>query len=155
MIKNLRVLLDTNIVLDFVMKRKEWESSAYEIMQLASKKLIIPCITANSFTDIFFILSRKIGEVEAKKYMFNVVIVFFEIIDITANDCINSLNLKISDVEDALQVICAQKNKIKYIITRDEKFINVTNNKEFEKISIKLLKPKEFLQKFNNNSFPS
>ena len=54
----MRVLLDTNIILDVLQKREPWFEDGKKIFLAIAKKEIIGCVTAKEIADIHF-FSRK------------------------------------------------------------------------------------------------
>ena len=107
----MRILLDTNIILDFFLSREPNYKASEKIFELICKEKIQAFTTANSITDIYYISVKKLGEVTTKdaiRNLFNLV----SIIDVDGYDCINALDLPFSDFEDALIVVCANKRNI-------------------------------------------
>ncbi|MCL1815987.1 MAG: PIN domain-containing protein [Clostridiales bacterium] len=117
------VVFDNNIVLDALLERKPFYA--------VSERLLMACasehsgyLTANSLTDIFYVLSKHIGAVKAKQAT-KKLIELFTIISVDWEDCLNALELPLNDFEDALIIACAKKTGIDYIVTRDNKFLDV------------------------------
>ena len=51
----MRVLLDTNVVIDWLLEREPWLSEALTFWQRVDAKQILCFITATTITDIFYI----------------------------------------------------------------------------------------------------
>ncbi len=64
----------------------------------------------------------------------------FQVAGVDKVDCLNALGLDMSDYEDALVSVCAQKVKADYVLTR--------NTKDYEASPVPALTPDEFLTKF-------
>jgi len=92
-------------------------------------------ITASSVTDIYFLLCKAIGYDSSIKAIMNLLDVF-EIISVTKSDCVNALKSPIKDYEDSLVAVCANKENLNFIITRDVEFLKLPN----------AITPKEFLR---------
>ncbi len=134
----MKVLLDTNIILDIILQRQPFFEPAIEILQLADTKKIEAYITSNSITDIFYVLKKYFKSIEDRKAAVKHILNMIEIISVTKTDIFKSFELEYSDFEDALQTQCAKKVKANYIVTR--------NKKDFKDQSIKVVTSEEFLQ---------
>ena len=129
------VVVDNNIVLDVLLERKPFYSDAAQLLT-ACVSNHTGCLTANSLTDIFYVLSKYIGAAKAKQSIKKLT-GLFEIISVTEADCINALELPMDDFEDALIASCAKKAGAEYIISRDADFTRVS--------PIQVIHPSEFL----------
>jgi len=130
------VVVDNNIVLDALLERKPFYSDAAQLLT-ACLSGHTGCLTANSLTDIFYVLSKYIGAVKAKQSVKKLT-ELFEIISVTEADCINALELPMDDFEDALIASCAKKAGAEYIISRDADFKRSAS-------PIRIISPSEFL----------
>jgi predicted nucleic acid-binding protein len=130
------ILLDTNVVLDSLIKRKLFYKEADEILLRAVKKEIDCIISANSLTDIFYFCSKEKSVLEARSEL-NYLLDHFAVAAIDGEDCKSAMKLPIADFEDALIIQCAIKYKVDCIITRD---IELHKNG-----LVKALPPEEFL----------
>ena len=134
----MKILVDTNVILDFFLSREPYDKSAKEIFKLNYEEEIEVFTTASSITDIFFISEKKIGNEKARQAIHDL-LAMLEIIEVDGIDCRNALKLAIPDFEDALVIVCADKVNIDFIVTRDEEFLKVQN----------AIAPDEFLKKIN------
>ena len=64
------------------------------------------------------------------------------VLSVDGHDCMNAINSPIRDFEDALAVVCAEKEELNYIITNDKNFLNETV------ISVSTISPVDFLLRF-------
>ena len=60
----MRVLLDTNILLDIVEKREPYFSDSYQIFMKSAERKIEAIIGANSVTDIYYVARRNCKNAE-------------------------------------------------------------------------------------------
>jgi predicted nucleic acid-binding protein len=51
-----RVLVDTNILLDFLLQREPFFQDAELLFDAIDRGLVIGCVTATTLTDIFYIV---------------------------------------------------------------------------------------------------
>jgi len=120
----MKILIDTNIILDVFLSREPNMKSAEKIFEMVYNEEIEGFVTANSITDIYYITAKRLGDIptrEALRNLFNLL----GIISVDSDDCVDALNLPIPDFEDALVIVCADKIDIDYIITNDQGFLSV------------------------------
>lgn len=118
----MNVVVDNNVIISALKPDAQFESESQRILQLASEKKINGYVSANSLTDIFYVL-RKVHGTEKAKVMLQKLVLILDIIGIEPTDCIDALNLPMKDFEDAMVAVCAKKIKADFIVTRDENFI--------------------------------
>ena len=135
----IKILLDTNIVLDFIVKRDLYYDDAKIIFDNIVNNNIAAYIVVNIVTDIYYIIRKNIVNCEERKDLIKELINILNIIELNKNDIVKALNFNIKDFEDAIQYQCAIKNKVDYLVTRNEKDYENCN-------SVKIINPKNFLQ---------
>ncbi len=135
-----KVFLDANILLDFTLKRDNYDISK-KIVELAVNGQIRALITPSIVHIVGYWLSKAYGNSKAKDILLTLLTDVY-VIDISHEITLNALHSKIKDMEDALQYYTAIHHKADYFITRD---------KDLRKESIPVLPvytPKEFLKEF-------
>ena len=137
----MKVLLDTNVVIDVLQKRDPWFKAGKVIFLAVANRKITGCLTAKQIADIHF-FSRKqfLGEenVDAKaRKVISALLGLFEILDTKGEDCQNAIGIENGDYEDAILISTAQREKVDFIITR--------NPQDFRCSSVLVLSPDEFL----------
>lgn len=132
----MRILLDTNIILDIALRREPHFTFSVQAFKAIDNKIVFGFVTATTITDIYYIAKREKGHQIALDFISNLIEII-DIIGIDRNIIIKSLVSQISDFEDAIQSISSLLNNIDYIITR--------NQKDFSKSDIKALTPVEFV----------
>ena len=131
------VLIDTNIILDWFLKREPFYDESKTLLNKCWFSNINSYLTVHSICDMSFIVDKKFNA-EEKKKLFQLLLNRNEIISETKDDIqsfINNPNL--TDLEDGLQMQTADKCKLDYIITR--------NISDFTKSSVQAIEPKDFL----------
>jgi predicted nucleic acid-binding protein len=119
----MRVLVDTNVILDFFLARNPRYESAKRIFEAVTREEIEAFTTASSITDIYYIVVKRLGDSGARnvlRNLFNLVTV----IEVDGEDCCAALDLPMTDYEDALVATCAEKVNVDYVVTNDEKFLS-------------------------------
>jgi predicted nucleic acid-binding protein len=125
----MKVVIDNNVLIDALKPNAQFEVEAQEILRLASTKEIDGFASANSLTDIFYVLRKEHGA-EKAKLMIKKLLLILDIIGVACEDCVIALENPMNDFEDALVDVCAQKIGADYVVSRDETFINAVTEVE-------------------------
>ena len=133
----MKLLIDTNIILDFLQKREPYYEDASAIFQLSVDNEVIECVTASSITDIYYLVNKEFKDVKKTKERIQDLLELITILDVTNKDIQDAIRSEWKDFEDSLQYIVALHNSVDAIITR--------NTKDFSESSIPIYSPKEFL----------
>ena len=133
----MRMIIDTNIILDVLIRRAEFYEYSKAVLKLCEKREIEGFISASAVTDIFYITRRALGSVEDAYRVMNSILNIVRILTVTNEDVIKAFQVKARDFEDCLMATCALSNKCDGIITR--------NKKDFETFGIEVYHPDEFL----------
>lgn len=62
----MKVLIDTNIILDIALNRAPFVEHATLLWRLAEQKEITACLSNTSITDIFYIVNKHAGRQKAR-----------------------------------------------------------------------------------------
>lgn len=131
------IFLDTNIILDILLKRRPYFDLAMEAVDMALDEKVDIVVSASCITDVFYIAKRQGINVSEIKERLDDILTFMDIVSVTKSDILKTLRIECHDFEDALQAQCAAKIKAEYIITRDE---------GFNGYGVKVVSPKEFIK---------
>jgi len=116
-----KVLVDTDIVIDFLTKREPFAIEAAQLFNLADRKKVQLHISSLCLNNIYYLLRKIIGHKKTILLLQQLV----EIADVLAVDkqvVIKALNSNFRDFEDALQNFTATENgTCDIIITRNLK----------------------------------
>ena len=134
------VLIDTNVILDAITGRAPFNENAEKLFLLTAEDKINASITANSVTDIYYLIRKYLHSIDEAKIVLWKLFALFQILDVTGTDCKKALELNMSDYEDALIATCANRNKVDWIISR--------NTKDFINSPVPAITPEDFLTKF-------
>jgi len=113
-----KVFLDSNILLDFTLKRAEYEQSR-RIIELAVNGTIQAFITPSIIHIVGNWLTKAYGNAKAKELLLTLM-ADVNVIDLPHEIVLNALHSKITDIEDALQYYTAVHHKLDYFISRDK-----------------------------------
>ena len=135
----MKVIIDTNIILDVLSRREPHFETSAAILKFCGAQ-IIGFITASQTTDIFYLLRRDgKGSTESKKIIQKLTD-NIKIADVTTADVKNALNSDMADYEDALLAFAGKRQKAKHIVTR--------NKKDYEKSPIPAISPQMLIKQF-------
>ena len=96
-------------------------------------------ITANTVTDIFYVVRKHIKDKEALRETMQRMSTVVDVADVLKSDILKAFELDITDYEDALLARCAKRLKADYIITR--------NTRDFRNSPVTPIEPSDFLAK--------
>lgn len=135
-----KVFLDTNILLDYILDRGPASVHTEHVFDLCVRGEIECSVAAHSIVNIFYIL-RKYYSVQARKTILD------SLCDLCYIESIDEASIKIvlagkhKDIEDHLQMLCAEKSGAECIITRDIK--------GFKESPVRIISPERFLKEWN------
>lgn len=132
----MQIALDTNVILDYLDDREPFAGSAEAIIELCGSGELMGYFTANTATDIYYIMKKIVGDKEARRLICAMVAIL-GIIDITGGDVIQALKSPMADFEDAMLSESSKRHNLDYIITR--------NIKDFKESSVPAIEPEDFI----------
>lgn len=136
----MRILVDTNILIDYLAKRVPYNQSAEKIVEACADNKLLGSIAAHSVSNIFYIL-RKVYTVDERRELLEGVCTIFEVVGIDRDKIISALNDKdFDDFEDCLQMQCALDVQADFIVTR--------NPDDFMKSQVKCIEPAIFVERY-------
>lgn len=138
----MKVLIDTNIILDVLMQREDYQVSV-EVLKLSGNGIIAGYVSASAITDIYYILNRNTKDKKKTLDSIKALLRLLSIANVNEADIIAALNSQWKDFEDCVQYYVAKHKDMSYIITR--------NVKDFEETQPIPITPVEFLKLFTTN----
>lgn len=136
----MKVLIDTNVILDVLYKREGFYEDSLKIWKLCETRKLDGYISALSIPNIVYILRRELDPEKTLEVINNINLVF-KIYDLKSDIIMQAAEKKTKDYEDALQMVTAQKLKASFIVTR--------NIKDFAGGKIIAVKPSELLERLD------
>ncbi|NJK55735.1 MAG: PIN domain-containing protein [Pleurocapsa sp. SU_5_0] len=134
----MKVLIDTNIILDFLLQRKPFFQDAELLFETVSTGKIIGYVTATTLTDIFYIARKHSGSIEVARQAVLETLTVMSICSVDRAILESALNSGFDDFEDAVQIFSAVAQNLDAIVTRD--------NRGFVSSPISVLSIQELLQ---------
>lgn len=132
-----KLFLDANVLLDFALKRGDYETSRV-LIEMGVGGRIQAFITPSILHIVGYWLKKAYGNPKAKELLL-AFLADVQVIDIGHEIAMHALHSKMNDIEDALQYYTALHHRLDYFITRD---------KELKKAAIAPLpvcSPEEFI----------
>ena len=114
----MRVLIDTNVVLDLLQEREPFVENAARLFERIDAVEIEGFITATTITNIYYIVRKAAGRVVAQDAIAQI-LSDLNICAVDLNVLEQALALNFEDFEDAVQYSCAVMHNLDAIVTRD------------------------------------
>ncbi|MBO5501835.1 MAG: PIN domain-containing protein [Clostridia bacterium] len=134
----MKILIDTNVILDLLCDRKGFSEDAARIFKLCEVREIEGTISALSIPNIVYIMRKELDE-ERIQGIIRMLSSILTIEDLRGDDMLKAAALPMKDFEDALQSVCASRVKADFIVTR--------NIKDYAKSPVMAIKPSELLER--------
>lgn len=133
----MKVLIDTDVILDFLYGREDYYANAVKIFTLIENNKFNAYVSSLIIWNLFYLLSKYLGSKEARKKIkafrsiINIIPIDADIIDL-------ALSSNMKDFEDSIQYFASVKEGIDIIVTR--------NKKDYPKGTIPIMTPAEFIK---------
>lgn len=132
-----KVLIDTDVILDFLFDRKPFSQEAAQILSWCETGQIQGFVTSIMLSNIYYLLrktARHEKVIEHLKILMNII----DVLTTHKNEVLEALNSEFKDFEDALQNFSAQNDPdIKVIITR--------NIKDYKTSNLAIMEPETYI----------
>ena len=139
----MRVLVDTNVFLEYFLHRENYQS-VDQFFLLASSKCNQTVLTSMSLRDIGYALHRYLhDEQKTRIAQLQIYSMVSKVVGVSADAAINSLFSDAKDFEDALQVNAAEEAMCMAIVT--------FNKKDYAKSNIPVFTPQEICEIWSKN----
>lgn len=133
-----KILIDTDVILDFFFDRKPFSEGAAQILSLCEKGKLKGFVTPVLISNVYFLLRKTATHDKVIKSLKKLM----DIVDVAIIDkgsIIAALDAEFKDFEDALQNFSAKNEReIKVIVTR--------NIKDYKASSLSVMTPEAYLK---------
>ena len=136
----MRVIVDTNVVLDVLLNREPFVKAAVDVFCLVEESRIDAFLCATTITTIDYLLTQFLPASKARDTLRRL-ISLFEIATVNRPVIERALRSKIRDFEDAVLDEAGQMAGVDSVVTR--------NTKDFAGSTLNVLDPNEFLAQTN------
>lgn len=134
----MRVLIDTNIIMDVLANREGFSEPASQLFKLCEVGQVQGIVYALSIANIAYIMRKELDREQIKDVIAKLDAIF-TIADMKGDDFKKAAKLPMDDFEDALQSVCATRLKADFIVTR--------NLKDFKNSKVMAIKPSELIER--------
>jgi len=131
-----KIFVDTNVIFDFVFRRKRFVANATTLFTLAQQKKLTIYISSVTVNTIYYIVSKNTSKVNAVKVL-QQILSMTKVLSVGQSTVNKAMLSNFKDFEDALQNYCAQEANLTHIITR--------NIEDFGKSKLSVHTPKQYL----------
>ena len=114
----LRVLLDTNVVLDWLFERKPWSDEAQPLWAARAAGQLVMYMPASALTDIFYI-GRRLTNIPEAFAALDRIFSAFNVVPVNSRILRKARALPGNDFEDNVQIACAEAAHLDLIVTRN------------------------------------
>jgi predicted nucleic acid-binding protein len=117
----MQILIDTNILLDFLLEREPFQQDAAKLFEAIESGQIIGHITATTLTDIFYIARKHTHSLELAREAVSNTLDTMNICSVNRSVLESAFASGLTDFEDAVQIYSAIAQSLDAIVTRDAK----------------------------------
>lgn len=132
----MKVLIDTNVVLDVLLDRKPFVDASARVFGLSEQSRVEGFVCATTMTTTEYLLSQSFSGHESRQLLWKL-LTLFEIATVNRPVIERALRSPIKDFEDAVLEEAGQVAGVDAIITR--------NIKDFRRARLKILDPIQFI----------
>ena len=137
---NMKIVFDTNVILDVLGERVPFAAVSTEAMAVVERKGIVGAMTANTITDLYYLLRQRKIEPGMVKDALMKLMEALEVLDTTGALCRLAVDSPVTDFEDAVLAESAKLWSADFIVTRNED--------DFANSPVKAITPTDLLQRF-------
>jgi predicted nucleic acid-binding protein len=139
----MRILLDTNILLDVLTQRKYFFTDSSKVWTLVHSGLVEGYLSAISVNNLYYIV-RKLRDRKTAELFVDDILTDFEIASLSKSILKQARTVSGKDFEDSIQYFSAIQEGCEVLITR--------NKKDFPRLGLQVLTPSEFLKNLKRSS---
>ena len=117
----MRLLIDTNVILDVFMRREPFFSDSYKALRIAAEKEYECLLSATAATDIYYLLRKHLKSPQQARAALHDLSHLVQFSDVQPADIDSALTAEMTDFEDAVVDAVADRVGARYILTRNTK----------------------------------
>lgn len=133
----MKVLFDTNVVLDVLLDRQPFRASAAQLVARVERQEIVGVLGATTLTTIYYLVSKASGKQQARAAVQNL-LKLFQVAPVDHTVLESAAESLIGDFEDAVLHDAGRAAQVDALLTR--------NGRDFTKGSLLILSPQELQQ---------
>ncbi len=133
----MKILIDTNVILDVLLKREPFYCDAVKILNLSNRNNIKLFVSASAITDIYYIANQTLRNRMETKILLSKLLKIVSVASVSENIIKKALELPWKDFEDSVQYSVALLQEMEGIVTR--------NTNDYKEAEINIWTPEELL----------
>ena len=138
----MKLLIDTNVVLDVLLRREPFSKTAAEVLNLTQRDDVREYVSASAITDIYYIANKQMKDRDAVRDLLKRLLMVVSVVAVSEREIQNALNLAWGDFEDSVQYSVALLNEVDGIVTR--------NHSDYQEANMRIWLPEQALELFAN-----
>lgn len=138
----MKILLDTNIILDYALERYPFWQASEQIFLLLEQEQFEGYVSASTFSDLYYIIRKQQGHEWTLTFL-NRLVQVCQIATVDQTIISMALSVNFRDFEDAIQYSTAVINHLDAIVTR--------NPQDFAGAALQILTPDILIQNLTNS----
>ena len=138
----MKLLIDTNVVLDVLLRREPFSKTAAEVLNLTQRDDVREYVSASAITDIYYIANKQMKDRDAVRDLLKRLLMIVSVAAVSEWEIQNALNLAWGDFEDSVQYSVALLNEMDGIVTR--------NPSDYQETNMRIWLPEQALELFAN-----
>ena len=99
----MRILIDTNVILDVLLKRSPFYETAIEVLKLSARDDIQEFVSASAITDIYYIAYKNLRDKAAVRELLKKLLLIVSVAGVSEEEIQKALELEWNDFEDSVQ----------------------------------------------------
>lgn len=115
----MKLLIDTNIVLDVILERQPFYSNSIEVLGLAKRDDVEEYISASAVTDIYYLIYRQLKDKGLAKELLKELFKIVSVASVTEQEIQKAMELEWKDFEDSVQYSVALLQEMNGIVIRN------------------------------------
>lgn len=138
----MKLLIDTNVVLDVLLRREPFFRTAAEVLNLTQRDDVREYVSASAITDIYYIANKQMKDRDTVRDLLKRLLMVVSVAAVSEREIQNALDLAWGDFEDSVQYSVALLNEMDGIVTR--------NPGDYQEANMRIWLPEQALELFAN-----
>lgn len=135
----MKLLIDTNVVIDVLLKREPFYKLSLEVLNLAKREDVQEYISASAITDIYYLSYRQLKNKELVRKLIKELLTVVSVASVSEQEILKAMELEWPDFEDSVQYSVALLQEMEGVVTR--------NLKDYKGKEIQVWLPEDILRK--------
>ena len=115
----MKLLIDTNFILDIILERQPFYSNSVKVLSLAKKEDVEEYISASAVTDVSYLLYRQLKDKGRAKELLRELFEIVSVAGVTDLEIQKAMELEWKDFEGSVQYAVALLQEMNGIVTRN------------------------------------